>query len=147
MTARGFRITLIALVMTAAACGGGAVTPVAFDAAKEACRFCRMTGSDGRAAGQLVAPGDEALFFDDIGCLRDHLARTPAAAGAVAFVTSFATGQWVRADAAVFVEQPSVATPMASHLIAFRSVAERDADPMGRTGQPRTVETVFAGSR
>lgn len=131
----------------AIACGGSEVTPVAFDAAREACRFCRMTGSDGRAAGQLVVPGDEPLFFDDIGCLRDHLARAPAPGGAVAFVTSYATGQWVRAEAAVFVEQPSVATPMGSHLIAFRSVAERDADPMGRAGQPRAFETVFASPR
>ena len=138
---------LVLFALVAAACGGAEVTPVAFDAAREACRFCRMTGSDGRAAGQLVSPGDEPLFFDDVGCLRDHLARTPAPAGAVAFVTSYATGQWVRADAAVFVEQPSVATPMGSHLIAFRSTAERDADPMGRTGQLRTFDAVFASPR
>lgn len=137
----------LAVVLLAPACATREVVPVAFDAAREACRFCRMTGSDGRAAAQLIVPGDEALFFDDIGCLRDYLSQHPSGDGAVTFVADYGTRAWIRADRAVFVEQPAVATPMGSHLMAFASAAARDADPAGRTGQPRAFETVFARPR
>ncbi|MBP8272856.1 MAG: nitrous oxide reductase accessory protein NosL [Acidobacteria bacterium] len=129
-------VLLVALV---ASCAPAATVPVTFDAAHEACAFCRMTGSNGRAAGQLVTPGEEPLFFDDIGCLRDYLAKTPAAKGAVAFVTDYTTREWLRADEAIFVMQPTVETPMGSHLTAFASETTLQNEPAAAGGSRVTT--------
>jgi copper chaperone NosL len=137
------RVALLLLTLVLAGCAPAEPKPVAFDAAHEACAFCRMTGSNGRVAAQLVAPGEEPLFFDDIGCLRDHLAKAPAATGAVAFVTDYTTRAWVRADTAVFVLQPSIDTPMGSHVIAFASAALRDAAPDAKGGRAVTAAEIL----
>lgn len=129
----------VLMVVLMASCAPAATVPVTFDAAHEACAFCRMTGSNGRAAGQLVTPGEEPLFFDDIGCLRDYLAKTPAAKGAVAFVTDYTTREWLRADEAIFVMQPTVETPMGSHLIAFASETTRQNEPAAAGGSRVTT--------
>src|SRR4029078_11290832 len=52
-------------------------------------------------------------------------------------------GTWVRADAALYTEVPSLATPMGSHLIAHVDAASRDADPDARAGTPQTLAEVF----
>ena len=46
---------LVLIVIATASCGG-AVSPANFDPSHEPCRFCRMTGSTGRSAAQLVVP-------------------------------------------------------------------------------------------
>ena len=51
----------------------GDAPPAALDTRNETCRSCRMPVSDPRLAAQLAAPGEEPVFFDDIGCLRDFL--------------------------------------------------------------------------
>lgn len=129
----------LSILVLVTSCAPAATVPVTFDAAHEACAFCRMTGSNGRAAGQLVTPGEEPLFFDDIGCLRDYLAKTPAAKGAVAFVTDYTTREWLRADEAIFVMQPTVETPMGSHLIAFASETTRQNAPAAAGGSRVTT--------
>lgn len=141
------RAMLVLMVVCLAACAASVPQPVAFDAGRESCAFCRMTGSNGRVAAQLVAPGQEPLFFDDIGCLRDYLAKTPAADDAVAFVTDYTTRAWVRADAAVFVLQPAVDTPMGSHVIAFASASARDAAPDARGGRAVVAAEILGRTR
>ena len=122
-------------VLLAAACSAGAPRPATLDTANEACRRCRMMVSDPRFAAQIVAPGDEPVFFDDLGCLRDHLqagGRLPA--GAAVFVADHRTAEWVEAGRAVFSRQPGLATPMRSGLIAHRDAASRDLDPEAKGG-------------
>jgi copper chaperone NosL len=88
-----------------------------------------MPVSDPRFAAQLAAPGEEALFFDDIGCLRDFLGSGQAdKPGAVAFVADHRTGAWVPAAGAVFSRCPGLETPMGSHLLAWADEASRGAD-------------------
>lgn len=137
------RAALFLLTLALVSCAPAVPQPVAFDAAKEQCRYCRMTGSNGRAAGQVVAPGEEPLFFDDIGCLRDYLAATPPVSGAVAFVTDYATRGWIPAETAAYVSQPSIETPMGSHLMAFASAAAREASPDARGGRALSAIEVF----
>ncbi len=138
---------LLALVVIAAGACSGAPAPASFDAAHEPCRFCRMTGSTGRFAAQLVSPHEEPLFFDDIGCLLGYLKQTvPITSGMVAYVTDHQTGRWVRADRAVYTHHDAISTPMGSHLVAHESAASRDADPGARGGTPRAVGEVFAGA-
>lgn len=141
------RLLALIAAVALAGCATSAIRPADFDAASEACRFCRMTGSDGRTAAQLVAPGEDALFFDDIGCLRDYLRQTSLPAGAVLFVVDHRTREWARADAAVYTFQARLATPMSSHLMAHASTASRAADPDAREGTAIAFQEIFAGVR
>ena len=126
---------LVLLAALAEACGG-APEPAPLDTRNEQCASCRMAVSDARFASQLVAPGELPRFFDDIGCLADHLKGGKAPAGAMAFVADHRTKAWVRADRAVYTRVAGLETPMGSHLIAHADAASRDADPDARTGQP-----------
>ena len=139
---------IVSLCLATSACRSDALAPVAFDAAREACRFCRMTGSTGRFAAQIVSRSGEPMFFDDIGCLRDALKSGAAPTGeAAAYVADHRTGAWVRADRAVYTYQSAIATPMSSHLLAHESNASRDADPDVRGGRLVAVGEIFAGVR
>jgi len=98
-----------------------------------------MMVSDVRVAAQIVAPGEEPLFFDDIGCLRDYLASTSAAADAVVYVADHRTGAWVDATQAVFTRSATIETPMGSGIIAHADAASRDADDAARGGSGVTL--------
>lgn len=134
----------LALTCLLAACASGAPAPATLDTKNESCAWCRMAVSDARFAGQIVAPSEEPRFFDDVGCLGHFAAgEKTRRAGAVAYVADHRTRTWVRADAALYTEVPSHATPMGSHLIAHADAASRDADPDAKGGTPRTPAEVF----
>ena len=69
------RCAAAALVALSFACRGGPARPAALDTRNDACSSCRMPVSNAKLAAQLAAPGEEPRFFDDIGCLRDFLAK------------------------------------------------------------------------
>lgn len=139
------RLGLLFCAVTATACGGGPVRPGVLDARHDACRSCRMPVSDPNVAAQLAAPGEEALFFDDIGCLRDFLASgTATKPGAIAFVADHRTGAWVPAAGAVYSRCPSLETPMGSHLLAWADAASQTADA-ARAGCVPVEPTVLFG--
>jgi copper chaperone NosL len=135
------RVLLIAILL--AACASGPPAPAALDAKNESCAWCRMAISEAQFAGQRVAAAEEPLFFDDIGCLAHFLAERARPAGTVAYVADHRTRTWVRADAALYTEVASLATPMGSHLIAHADAASRDADPYAKGGKPRPAAEVF----
>jgi copper chaperone NosL len=135
----------VAWGLLASACGGaGPPEPAALDTRNDACATCRMSVSAARFAAQIVAPGDEPLFFDDLGCLarylREHETLAP---GAAVFVADHRTSAWVAAGEAVYTRVPTLDTPMASHLVAHASPASRDADPAVRGGLPLEPSAVF----
>jgi copper chaperone NosL len=103
-----------------------------------------MSVSAARFAAQIVEPGEEPRFFDDIGCLRDYL-RSGArpGPGAVAYVADHRTSSWVRADRAVYTRVDTLETPMGSHLIAHADQASRDQDPAARGGAAVTPAELF----
>jgi copper chaperone NosL len=105
-----------------------------------------MAVSEARFAAQIVARGEEARFFDDIGCLRDFLRAEKPAAGAMAYVADHRTGEWVHAARAVYTRVPGLATPMGSHVVAHADAASRDADARVRGGVPLTAAEVFAAT-
>jgi len=128
---------LLVLVLSVS-CGPRVPAPVKFEAATEACRYCRMSGSDGRTAAQLVSPREEPAFFDDIGCLEKYMdEHKESVRDAIAFVVDHRTLEWIRADSAIYTRVPGLATPMNSHLIAHASAASRDADPAAAGGVAR----------
>jgi copper chaperone NosL len=119
-----------------AGCASGPAAAVAIDSANDACHRCRMIASDPRLAAQIVAPGDEPLVFDDLGCLRDHVASAALPSDAVVYVADHRTGEWVLAGVAVYTRVDGLPTPMGSHLLAHADATSRDADPAARGGQP-----------
>lgn len=143
VVSRGAIAVLLATAMLflAAACGGEPAA-VALDQATP-CAFCRMTVSDVHFAAQIVAAGEEPLFFDDIGCLAGYLARERPADGSVAYVADHRTGAWVRAADATFSYAPSLASPMGSHLIAHASTASRNEDRAAQGAEPRQASSIF----
>jgi copper chaperone NosL len=141
------RLTVFALALAASACATtGVPKPVSLAAGQEACRSCRMTISSTRTAAQVVAPNEEPLFFDDIGCLcdylREHRLTSPRAA---AYVVDHRNGQWIAARQATYVRVATVDTPMGSHVLAFVDAASRDAEPAARQAQPLEARVLFDG--
>jgi len=139
--ALGSAVQVAGLVL--AACSTGPLEPAALDTRNEACASCRMSVSDARFAGQLVAPGELARFFDDIGCLASFVKAGRAPQGAAAFVADHRNKAWVRADRAVYTRVPGLATPMGSHLVAHADAASRDQDGDAREGTPVPAADIF----
>jgi copper chaperone NosL len=103
-----------------------------------------MTISDPRLAGQLLQPGEEPRFFDDVGCLANYLSRSAGhLRGAVAYVTDHRTGEWIRASRAVYVRHPLLDTPMGSHLVAYADAQSREKDDALRDGETAAAANIF----
>lgn len=137
---------LAVAVASFAACGQGTPAPAPLDTRNEMCRSCRMTVSNPRFAAQIVAPGEEPLFFDDLGCLDTYLVRSPRLPErSVIYVADHRTRSWVPASAAVFTRVEALDTPMNSHLVAHADAASRDADPAARGGQAASLAHWPAG--
>lgn len=134
---------LLLVVSGLPGCAGGPAEPVAIDTANDACAYCRMIVSDPRVAAQVVAPGDEPLIFDDIGCLRDYLASHDAAVDAAIFVADHRTGAWVPATSAVFTRSTVRRTPMASGILAHADGGSRDRDPAAARGENVLVDAIL----
>ena len=139
------RLALAAAALAVlAACLAGPVPPAPLDTRNDACAWCRMAVSDARFAAQLVAPGEEPRFFDDIGCFADYLRSSPSVRrGAMAYVADHRSRAWVSAAAATFVRCPGLATPMASGLAAFADASSRDGDADVRGCATVAVTAVF----
>jgi copper chaperone NosL len=125
------------------ACGERAPLPAPLDTRGESCASCRMAVSNARFAAQVVAPGELARFFDDVGCLGDFVRAGRAPAGAVAYAADHRTKAWVRAASAVYTRVPGLETPMGSHVIAHADAASRDQDPAARSGAPVAIAELF----
>ena len=139
------RVLLLMILAAAAACSEGAPKPASLDTKTEMCRSCRMPVSDASLAAQLVAPGEEPKFFDDLACLRDFLASSPASAGSVAWVADHRTRAWTRASTAVYT-RCGLETPMGSHWIAHADAASRGADPAAAGGEPVSPPEIFGAA-
>ena len=136
---------LPAALLLLASCAGAPV-PVEVDTRNDACAWCRMGVSDLRTAAQLVAPLEEARFFDDIGCLRDYLRQgATLPPGAVAYVADHRTRAWLRADGAVYVQAPALVTPMSSGIAAWADEASRAADASVPGGAPPSTPIEIFG--
>ncbi|HUL74926.1 MAG TPA: hypothetical protein VLT86_17570 [Vicinamibacterales bacterium] len=126
------------------ACRSGVPQPAALDTTNDACGTCRMVVSDARFASQIVAPHEEPVFFDDLGCLAGYLERTTALPrGAMIYVADHRTREWVPAERAVYTRLRDPAAPMGSPIIAHGSTASRDADPDASPGAPVDLRDVF----
>lgn len=123
--------TSFAAMILVLACAAGAPGPAQPDPSTT-CAGCRMMVSDLRFAAQLVAPGEEPRFFDDIGCMRRYLDRHREQADWSAFVSDYRTRGWIALDRATVWNCPSLETPMSSHLAAVPADAEKPAQDCTR---------------
>jgi copper chaperone NosL len=106
-----------------------------------------MAVSESRFAGQIVAPGEEPAFFDDIGCLGAHVRNGgPWPRGAIAYVADHRTKEWVLAMRAIYTRVPDLETPMGSHLIAHADSASREADAAARRGVVVDPKQIFGAA-
>ncbi len=138
------RLASVAVVCLLAGCTQETPGPAAIVMSSDSCANCRMVIVSQATAAQIVAPGEEPVTFDEVGCLRDYLARTPLEADAVAYVADHRTGAWIDARRALFT-QTRTATPMASGLIAHADAVSRDADPAARAGVPVMAAAILGG--
>lgn len=138
------RLVGVVVVCLLAGCSQEAGGPAEIALGSDQCANCRMVIVSQTTAAQIVAPGDEPVAFDEVGCLRDYLAHTPLQADAVAYVADHRTGAWIDARRALFT-QARTATPMASGIIAHADAASRDADPAARAGRPVTTVAILGG--
>ena len=126
-------------------CSRGPAGPVTITPGQEACASCRMLVSDLRTAAQLVAPGEEPLVFDDLGCLQSYLQTHHPPTGAQAYVADHRTRAWVPASHAVITRVRALRTPMDSHLVAHADEASRAADDEARGGERLTAQAFLNG--
>lgn len=137
----------VVALLVAVGCSSGALPPAELDTRHEGCAACRMTVSDGRFASQVVAPGEEAVFFDDLTCLTAYLrTHAPLPEGAVVYVADHRTKEWASASAAVYTRVDHLETPMGSHLVAHATTASRDEDPAAQGGVAVPAGQVLAGA-
>ncbi len=130
-----------------AACGAGPPSPAALDTSTETCRFCRMTIADARFAAQLVAPYEEPLFFDDVGCLASFLKTSKSVSpDAVAYVADHRTKAWIPATDAVFATAAAFDTPMGSRIVAHADRQSREADLSARGATAVDPTEIFGES-
>jgi copper chaperone NosL len=134
MTLRLTLSTALAAIALAAACRAAAPAPVPVDTRNDQCRHCQMMVSSRLFASEIVAPGEEPLFFDDLGCLAAWLQEKPLATGAVIYVADHRTGDWVPATRAVFSRVPNVETPMGSRIVAHADEMSRSQDQAASGG-------------
>jgi copper chaperone NosL len=120
--------------------------PASLDTRNDACAWCRMAVSDPRFAAQLALPGEDPVFFDDVGCLADYLRAKPdLPEGARAWVADHRTKAWVDAAAAVYTRVGTIEAPMRSHLVAHADARSRDTDPDARGGAAASAGELFGG--
>lgn len=139
------RLTWALACVLAGGCSAGPDGPAVIALGADVCGHCRMTIVSTATAAEVIAPGEEPRLFDDIGCLRDDLARAPLPPGAVVYVADHRTGAWVDARTAA-ITKTSASTPMASGLLAHADAASRDLDPAARGGTAIDAATILAPS-
>lgn len=108
MKATVFALGLLLLI---AACQPGHVDVRSPHWGKDTCAYCRMAVSSPPYAAQLVGPGGQVRFYDDLGCLIKDQLRRPELTKLDAYVTSPDDHQrWLRSTEARFGER--LPTPM-----------------------------------
>lgn len=138
-------VAVLSVFAVSSACAGGSTQPASLQAG-DTCAFCRMAVSDERFAAQLVAPGEEPLFFDDIGCLASQLQRARSSDEAVAYVADHRTSEWVPASRALYTRVDALATPMGSHLIAHADTPSRERDSAAHGGVNVPASEIFGSA-
>ena len=113
-------LTIAGLLFSA--CSRG---PEAIQYGKDACWHCKMTIMDKRFAAEIVTAKGKVYKFDSAECMAGYLKENPGLATdkqALLFVSYYqAPGSFNDARKSVFLEAPTVSSPMGGNLAAFGS--------------------------
>lgn len=132
------RFAVAILLPLALSCGRGVPRPEAVPVDRVNCARCGMLVSIEARSAQWVVPGEETLFYDDIGCLATDSRKR--AAGGTRFV-HVSGGRWAAAETAFYARPPDESTPMGYGVVAYAGRAE--AAGHDRQGRARTWEDLL----
>jgi copper chaperone NosL len=119
MMTRWIRLLIAVAAMAMASCSSGTLEPQPLALDVHNCAQCGMLISELSDAAQAVAPGEDARFYDDRGCLARDATRLPASARL--FVQHDGGAGWVDVHEAFFAFPKDARTPMGYGLTAFRT--------------------------
>ncbi len=85
---------------------------------QELCQHCKMVIQEPRFAAAFREVNGRVFRFDDIGCMIQFL-RQSGREPAEIWVHDYEGGDWLPAEAAFFVCEKRVQTPMGSGIVAF----------------------------
>jgi copper chaperone NosL len=131
------RVLRTAAMAVLAGCARPAPRPIALG--EESCRHCHMAIADPRFAAELVTTTGMVFVFDDVGCLAAFVREgsVPAAEQHSLWVYDYLQpDSLLDARRAVYLSMDSLATPMASHLVATRPGPAADSLRVRLGGTP-----------
>ncbi|MCR4295782.1 MAG: nitrous oxide reductase accessory protein NosL [Elusimicrobia bacterium] len=117
------KILALTAALVFSACARSLSDQPAIHYGRDACARCGMIISEERFASGYIGAEGETVAFDDLGELLTAVSKDPALVGK-SYVHDAQDGRWLRADRAVFVKLPGLATPMGSGYAAFASEKE-----------------------
>lgn len=100
---------------------------------QDVCDQCRMIISEENTAAAYWTSNGEARRFDDIGGMFLYQREHDEAVAAY-WVHDSISGDWLKAEAATFVLNAGLQTPMGFGLVAFADAAKADALAFGEEG-------------
>ncbi len=139
------RLSILILALSAAG-GCGDTTPRALVEGQDSCDFCRMSISDLRFGAQLITSTGKVHTFDSIECLAGFAASLPAITKVSGiYVTDFReAGSFVAAEAAIYLVDGRVESPMGRRVVAFASTVSSDELVATYGGEVKTWAEVTA---
>lgn len=100
---------------------------------QDSCDRCGMIISEEKFAAAYWTEDGEARRFDDIGGMFAHNAEENEKVASY-WVHDFVTGEWIRAEEAIYVLDSSLMTPMGFGIAAFDDEKEAQALAHGQEG-------------
>lgn len=111
-------LMIVILGLLVSACGAGAEGPPDLVVGRDVCDRCGMIISEPRfASGYWV--GEEDWLFDDIGGMMVFASMSGDIESMSAWVHDYDSEEWMKAEDASYVMEPSIQTPMAFGIAAF----------------------------
>lgn len=105
-------------LLVATACGQAGLAPVDLNP-EDMCSMCRMAISEKRFAAEFITRDGEAMKFDDIACMRDHVREKKNEELIAAwYVSDYDSAAWLNARTANFIISDRFKTPMGGGIIA-----------------------------
>jgi copper chaperone NosL len=111
---------------------------------QEMCSACGMVIDVPRFAAATLLIDGQYLKFDDAGEMLSYHMNHPEDQVAAWFVHDYPSEKWIRGEQAIFVESPSLQTPMGSGIAAFTDRAEAEAFAVERNGKLFTLDEMRA---
>lgn len=111
---------------------------------KDACQHCKMTIMDRRFAAEIVTEKGKIYKFDSAECMAGYLAANAnlASNDKILLLVSYYDhpGTFEDARKSIFLEDPSMQSPMGGNLAAFNSMAS--AKPFEKDGRGKYLSWV-----